>query len=650
MDNLLYETQSVTVKPPELSPSEISERSFDLFRLYQISQIRESAHPQFDGMGYSLYNETNEKADISYLAPRKNKGDSRITTGITHEKDSSLLSFLLNLNFEGNVRVFKGDKEMDDLGVALTRLVRKSREEEKYDEKRPQIYRNYIVQGTSFTREAYVETWVPDKQITGEIDPSRLDKVKWVDKGLKKISSMCETTLIDPKKVFLEDIRQPDIQKQPGVYTVEYVPRGLVEAVWGNMPRWKNVPYMVTPTAQSLAILTQGSIYSDFIFGPIDYNKVEVIMVYRPMEQRFQIYINGVPMLPDGFPLKAVSPKGIIPIAKGDLDLMNMFAYSKSEPAKTKIDQAVFDEVLQNMIVKFRQSAQVPRANNTGRILTPEMFLGGKLISNLDPKKAPPLIENPGITNADFSFYSLFKEQIDAKTLSSMFEGNQAPNTGSISLGQYVDMQKKQMMKIGGKIDGVRNWETQMLRLRTYDILAHGAQKDEKGNYKDISMTDILGSGAKGLAVTKFQEGVGTPGSENVLSPYQVFDQENQYKDENGVEAEFTYLDPTLMKDILENPDYCLYFEVIPVDKNNDKLTQMMFMKMISDAAMVFGMNSLKVDNLKKEYARLMGKTFDELFISQEQMQAQMQTAELNGQKPVTPQEPKPIDASMVTG
>ena len=57
-------------------------------------------------------------------------------------------------------------------------------------------------------------------------------------------------------------------------------------------------------------------------------------MVYKPFEQTFQIYINGVPMLPISFPLKAVSPSGLIPITKGDLDLMNMFAYSKSDQLK----------------------------------------------------------------------------------------------------------------------------------------------------------------------------------------------------------------------------------------------------------------------------------------------------------------------------
>ncbi len=596
---------------PKLTQEEIKERSFDLYRLFQISQVRESALPQFDGMGYTRYNETNEMADISFLAPKKNKGDSRITTGITHEKDSSLVSFFLNLNFEGTVRVFYKDKELMEAGTALTKLVRKSREIEDYNGKRPINYRNYISQGTSFILEEYSECWLPDKEIVSEVDPTSLDTVQWVDKGLKRVSYGCVSNLVDGKKVFMEDIRQPDIQKQPGVYTVEYVPREIMESIWGKTPRWKNVPYMVTPTTTSLGTLASGSIYSDWIWGEIDFNKCEVVKVYRPFSQRYQIYLNGVPMLKANFPLKAVSPSGLIPIAKGDLDLMNLFAYSKSEPAKTKIDQAVFDEILQNMIIKSRQATFVPRANNTGRVLTPSMFLGGRFISNVDPDKMPPLMKEVGITSADFSFYQLFEEQIGKKTISSILEGS--PTPGDMTLGQYMDMQKKQMLKIGGKIDGLVSWEKQMLRLRVMNLLAHGYQKNPDGSYNDVATTDSMQNGSKGLNIMKFA-------SPLTKSPYEVRDEELQYREDNGMEAEITYLNPDMMRQMIDDPNYYFCYEIVPVDKNNDKLTQVMFVNMVTQAATLFGPDSLQVDRLKRQYAALMGKSFDEIFVNPEEL------------------------------
>lgn len=599
---------NVFVEPPKLSEEEIKERSFDLHRLYQISQVRESALPQFDGMGYTMYNQTNEMADLSFLPPRKNKGDTQITSGITHEKDRSLASFFMNFNFEGKVRIFKKDQELVDVGTAITRLVRKSREIEDYDAKRPRNYIEFVSQGTAFWLERYVESWVPDKIITNDFD--NLDEAKWIDKGLKLMFAGCTGQLVDGKKVFLENIREQDIQKQPGVYIVEYVSRDLLKTIWGTSKRWKNVPFMITPTANNLGTLATGSIYSEWIYGEIDFTKCEVIQVYRPFEQRYQIYINGVPMLKAKFPLKAVSPSGLIPIAKGDADPMSNFAYSKSEPSKTKIDQAVLDEVIRVMLMKFRQSGMVPRANNTDRVLTPDMFIGGSITANIDPKKIPPLIENPGITNADFSFYKFIRDQIDAKTISSIAEGN--PTGETTTLGQYMDMQKKQMMKLGGKIDGIINWEKQMLKLRTLNLLKHGYRE------KEVSMEDTLNDGNNGLAVLKFEAG-------HTKTPEDIFNEQNQYEAQHGTKINYMYVDPDLMQEILDNPDYCIYYEVVPVDKNNDKLTQMIFVGMITQAANLFGMQSLQVEQLKIRYAQVFGEEFDNLFKSSEEIKLEQQ-------------------------
>jgi len=602
------------VEKPKLSEDEIRERSFDLYRLYQISQVRESSLPQFDGMGYSRWNETNEMADISYLPPKKNKGDTRITSGITHEKDTSLLSFLLNLNFEGNVRVFYKNKELIDFGTTLTKLVRRSREQEDYDTKRSYFYRNFIAQGTSFADEKYIERWIPNKKLVGVPNPADLSKTNWLDLGYKKVVCGCESNLVDGKKVFLENIREPDIQKQPGVYTVEYIPRELMMSIWGNSPRWKNVPFIVTPTSVSLGTLAQGSIYSDWIWGEIDFNKVEVIQVYRPYAQRYQIYINGVPMLPANFPLKAVSPSGLIPISKGDADLMNMFAYSKSEPSKTKIDQAVFDEIIQNMVMKQRQSAMVPRSNMSDKIVTPDMFLGGKVVSNLDPDDVPPLIENPGITQSDFSFYKVFKEHIDSKTISSILEGQA---TKSMTLGEYMDQQKKSFLKLGSKIDGIISWERQMLKLRTLNLLCHGYEEsdEEEGGYKSISIEDNMYDGSKGMNNIKFI-------SPNNKTSDEVFEEELEYQTKNDSQVAYTYIDPKMMKDAIDNPDYYFCYEIIPVEKNNDTFNQLVFENMITKAADLFGIDSLQVARLKRRYAQVMGEVYEDLFLNDEEYEA----------------------------
>jgi hypothetical protein len=618
----------LNVEAPKLTEAEVAERSFDLNKLYSISQVRESPQPQFDGMGYMKYNETNEMADISFIPAKKNKMDSRVVSGITHEKDSSLLSLVQSFNFEGKVRIFYKNEENYAASNAMTAWVRKTRELENYDAKRPQYYRNMFVQGTSFVEEAYVEHYVPKKVITGTIDPTKLENVDWVNAGMEKVSDGCVSHLVDGKKVFMEDIRQPNIQLQPGVYTVEYVPREYVRTIWGDSSRWKNVPYKATPSATS-GYVTQGSIYSDWTFSEVDYTKCEIIKAYRPFEARYQVYINGVPMLPAGFPLKAISPSGLIPIAKGDLDLMNMYAYSKSIPAKTKMDQAVYDEFIRVLLIKFQQSAFPPRGNMSDQVLSSNILMPGRMNQDLTPDMIPSLLgENHGPTTADFSIVNMLKEQIDSKSISTLLEGN--PNGQDVTLGQYMDMQKKQMLKLGGIFDAFINWEKEMLKLRTLNLIGNGAQPIGKikspytgqmiNQYRDVSMDDNFGD-TTGTHVLKFTEDSNT----GIRSSEDIAAQELKYKEETGKAIKYTYIDPGLLREILDDPDYYLCYEVVPVDKNNDKLTQALFVAMITQAANIFGIDSMNVEELKKRYASVMGEDFDDLFLDPQALQMKQQ-------------------------
>ncbi len=617
-----------------LSDNELLMRSFDLNKVYSISQVREGAHPQFDGMGYMKYNETNEMADISYVAPKKNKMDSRITTGITHEKDTTLVSMMEGFNFEGRVHVFKGTEELFDLGNALTTWVRKSRDDEHYDEKRPINYRNLFAQGTAFTVEKYVERYVPNKVFDQSlVDFTRLESLKWADAGYKKVEDRCESDLVDGKKVFMEDIRQWNIRKQPRVYTVEYVPRLLLSGIWGRSDRWSKVPPKGAGAA-ALGYISQGSIYSDWTFDEVDFDKVEVIQAYDQFTNRYQIYLNGVPMLPADFPLTAISPSGCVPLAKGDIDTMQLFAYSKSVPAKTKVDQAVFDEFLRILIIKFQQSAFAPRGNMAEVIVDQNIFMPGRMTANVHPDDFPALMETPGPTTADFSIFNLLREQIDSKSVSSILEGE--GQGGSGTLGEYLDKQKKQMLKMGRYFDAVINWEKQMLHLRTMNLLANGTKPKSqywdpesgtvKKQYKDVAVSDKFDSGQTGTNVLKFT-------TDNVRSPYDVQDEENRIADQTGREVRLTYIDPEQARAMLTDPEYCFYYEVVPVDKNNDKLSQAMFVAMITQAMQIFGPQSMNVDALKKRYAAVFGEDFDDMFLdAQAVAQAQQAAAVAAGQ------------------
>ena len=611
---------------------EYEQRKKDFYDLLQAQQLREEGHPQFDGMSYSLYNETNEMADMSYMPPKKNKYETKITTGITREKDSSFVSFFSNFKFEPQITVYKGEEELTDLGIALTSWVRASREAELYDKKRPYYYRNFVVQGTSFVLEKYEEISVPKKKISNKVDFSNLPSVKWTDKGEKILFKGCKTELIDGKKVFLQNIREPFIENQPVVFTVEYTSKELLESIWGDTKQWKEVPEKCS--SFMTGGLTENSIYSDFRFHEAE-DKYEVVQVYRQFENTYQIYINGIPMLPLEFPLEVISPSGRLPFAKGDSDPINMFAYSKSEPAKTKIDQATMDVMLKIMLIKFQQSAFPPRGNLTGKLVNENVLMPSKMTANVRPEDLPQLIDTPGVTNSDFGLFKTLKEQIDNKTMSSLLEG-QAPQ-GQMTLGQYMDMQKKSMLKIGGKIDGIINWERDMVSLRLHNLLRYANEKQVQ--------TNTEGESGEQSTIVKFA----VPPTDS----YDVLEEEVNLKKKSGKETKVYYLNPKLIKDLLESEDYRIHIEIVPVDKNNDKLAQIMYIQMITQAINIFGIESMAVERLKKSYAAKFGEKFENLFLNQDevmlkQMETQQQEVpETEGQGNEIPQIDKPTPSEL---
>ncbi len=595
---------------PNLTEEELLERSFDLNKLFAISQIRESPHPQFDGMGYMKYNETNEMADISFIVPKKNKYDTRVTSGITHEKDSTLVSLIQSFKFEPQLTVYHKDKEMPELSVAGTAWVRKAQELDHQDEKDAINLRQLIVQGTAFAQVKHVCSYIPNKVVTRKGDMTEEDSITWEVMGRKKLFEGTVCDLVDGKKVFLEDFYQPDIRKQVGIYTVEYVPRETVRSIWGEHPRWKNVPKKCAPNGTIGAMITQGSIYSDWFFITLDFDKVEVIQAIRPMENRYQIYFNGVPMLKGGFPLTEVSPSGMTFIAKGDIDPMNMCAYSKGIPAKTKMDQVMYDALFRIAKIKFEQSAFPPTGNNSGRLLSPDIFMPTKITRNLRKEDLSILTDNQGLTPGDFNFLQMIKEQIDNKSITAMLENGQAE--GPMTLGQYLDQQKRQLVKLGGIFDGVINWKKQIAHLTLMDLLANG-NTDE-----NVSVNDSFENGQKGVRVLRFNNNA-------VKTPQDLHQDEIDYQGETGQEVRFTDLDPKQLRAMVNDPDYYFYWEIVPVDKNNDKVTQAFFITMISQAAALFGPQSLKVQSLKQRYAQVMGEQFDDLFLSEEEMKIQEQ-------------------------
>ena len=142
--------------------------------------------------------------------------------------------------------------------------------------------------------------------------------------------------------------------------------------------------------------------------------------------------------------------------------------------------------------------------------------------------------------------------------------------------------------------------------------------------------------GSKGMNVINFN-------SPNTKTSEDIHQEELDYEKEHGTQVAYTYIDPELMKQVLEDDDYYLCYEVVPVDKNNDMFNQLVFTNMITQATNLFGADSLQVDRLKKRFAQVMGEVFDDIFLGAQELEAKRAQAAAaaainpNGGVPVDP-------------
>jgi len=157
-------------------PSEDKEYYIKLVgRLQKMRDQREMPYKEFDQLTYSQRYDLNREANLAYtnktvLVNPLNSGDSvnssyELTAGAVRTKDKALSSHLLSFNFQCNITAYDSDNRMvSELGENTEDLVNRSSEIENYDDKRREMYDEFVAHGNLFVREVFekVPTFIHD--------------------------------------------------------------------------------------------------------------------------------------------------------------------------------------------------------------------------------------------------------------------------------------------------------------------------------------------------------------------------------------------------------------------------------------------------------------------------------------------------------
>lgn len=588
------------IEPVDYSPEELQERSRLITLMSKARDMRESPHAEFDDMTYTQYYDSNKRADMSYIPPKKNKYDKRIVTGYTREKDNTLLSALLSYNFQPDITVYD-DTEMvfPELGNHMEDMVKKSRELEQWEKIRPLIYRELIAQGDVFVEEIWQTYTIPDISNSGNWKPGQPIKDAKFEAKIKPTRiERAAVKLHQGKNCYVGNFFEDDDKKQDIKFTYELLPRGVAEAIYGNWDRWDNVPYEVDNT---LILANMGITYFDWNLTRTNKDYVGILKIQEKFKNKYMLMLNGVMMLPCGFPLSEISPDGESTLKHQVLEGIVGCAYGKGQPAKTKVDQAVHDEFLRLMILREEQAGAPPMGYSGKRVLNPNIYSAGKITNNIKEKQLFPILpQSTGLQTADFSMYQLIKTMMDEKTLNATFSGQEQPGETAT---QIMQDKQQQLLKLGLNFDAINSLEKELVWARVGNmIMNYSKPQGKKANeeeqtiedvYKQFSMETTLPSGQSGVKIFKFTN-----------KPFPaVRDQqkeEDQLGDHYGKPVSLVYFNgPNFMK-LLK---YRWIVNIIPTQANSDQVERQMFVENLQQAQTIFGPQSINYDYAKERYA-----------------------------------------------
>lgn len=631
-----YETYALAVSS-EMSKEDHQNRQVLVERLCRARDNREMKWKEFDDMTYTQYYSSNREADLAYNRPTSNQEDKRVTSGTTHEKDVSLLSFLLSYDWQPNVQAFD-DKNtlMDETAEVLTKMVERSRMIEDWDKKKHLFYQEFIAQGDVFAEELwhteYKKTaktsWTPDQSFKDfKLDTQDIEEFKFAKVELRY-----------GIEVFLGSMQTEFIEDQPFVFTYTVLPRASVEPIFSKWHMWKYVPINVdTIVPQEIGAAYSYNYYT-WNLSPIQKGFVGVLKYQCKKDNQYQIFLNGIPMLPYNYPLSAVNPSGEYSIRQGKYESMPHFAYSKGQPAKTKYDQGTMDEIMRLMIGKMQLSYKPPMGSLSRKYVNRNVLAPAQITPGISKNELYPLLDptqTGGLSNSDFSFYEFISQAIDNKSLNKTFSAETQPD--NVTATQIITEKNEQLRKLGRAIDGVLQFESDLTWSRIYTLLKHwtqpvaweelidpatgkpmmeedGLTKKQKPTYRKEEMDTTLPSGTKGRYLMRFT-------TDKFPTKREQTDEQYRLQKETGKEHRIAVINPIKLQALKAN----IKVKMKPEPKDDTELSKRIFIENLQSAAELFGIDSINQANAKKEFAKKAGIDAKDFFVNEDELQQKRQ-------------------------
>lgn len=621
------------MKSPLLEPEELLEQpNYTVDEAKYLSKLRvklESARTardgvldEFDQMPFLTYWDTNEKLANTFVGVKKNKTDSNFQSGTVRNKLFTFLSSINRMNLSPDVLAFNQSQVLQaDLGNAITEVLRKTEELENDDEKRVSRQLELMKQGTVFVEDIWRKSYKKEKKVTGKSDdPSKL---KWTEE-IREALARPNRTILDNRGVYLGSMTTFDMDDQPYIFTVDVIPYEQAKSIYGKLDRWKNVP-------RKLAQIAEDPTGINWRLTQVDADYVEVIKYQDRPNDEFQLVLNGVMMLPYGFPLSEVSCNGDYTIVKQVFKLIrHNFPYGKSLCMELRNQVGIYDELLRLAVLKTQKSFKPPYVNNTGQMLTSQVFMPGVISMGFDPRKLQRLDEHDagGVSNGEVAVINMISQRIDESSVNKSYQGGEAPGStlGEAQIAQQqsdmiVDLAMFTCSMLEKKLGEKRVPMVMKYYFDPIDKRFNDARKMLEDVYRVTNVEASIPGRGVGRSMVIPQVG-------NIPSGEDIYRQEEEESKAMAKPVRKYYIDPQLLK----KSEYIWQVVVNPTPRRGDAQEKLMLNATITSAKNLFP-DTFGEEYWQERFSEANSADRDRAFVKRQTQPQQPQ---------VVPQQPQP--------
>lgn len=633
------------VEMPDYSDGEKSQISALQIRLFKAQQARDTIHPELNDQTYIQNYENNERIANTFVKGKKFEGDIQIASGTVEQKMFSVLAEVNRLSLSPQVLAFDEDEEeLASLGLAMTDVLFETAKRERDDEKRLIRQMELLKQGTVFVQEQWTKRW---KKVKSGIDKNKIGKFQGVDwkEQLKLAWSGPERSVLYGPGVYLGNIREIDSRKQPYVFTHKMTSYEEAKSRYGMKnadgsdvwERWKYVPRKACSRMTNIADM-QNNMNRAWTLTNVGEDEVEEVHYQDKFNDEYQIFLNGVPQLPIGFPLSVISPGGEYNIDYQVYQFINpFFAYGRSFVQKVKEQSDILDELLKLLIIKTRKSIHPPYANSSGRVISSRVLMPGRITMGIDANSLQAIgQEGQGVISSEFQMYKLLQDNIDENTVSKQFTGQQGKAGQTATETNVLQAQAQKVlsltifsaMNLEMKCGYLRLWNVLENYFEPYDTRYNETKKEIEEVFrrtvrKDVDLED------EGRGIRQIIPTTGELPSSQQIREEEVYEgvSDTPLGTRRPTRADVglppinkIYLNPERLK----KAKITWYIDVDTREKETSNVEKLMFREELADLSLLMNMGARpKMEELQAQHALIWNRRKDKMFeppISQEEM------------------------------